>query len=184
MNYLNTHYFVAILPEKDQQELITNIKKDIALRYNTKAALKSPPHITLQPPFHWNEKEEFSLINQLKGFCLGYSLFQVSVNGFDAFKPRVIYVKVNPNMYLNSLHTSLRNVLTKNLNISNTLRKNRHYHPHITVAFSDLNKDDFWKAWSYYRDKNLCFSFDAKHITLLKHNGEKWDTYVNFPLAN
>jgi 2'-5' RNA ligase len=47
-------FFIALLPPLEVQEIATKIKLEFAEIYNSRAALKSPPHVTLQPPFRWN----------------------------------------------------------------------------------------------------------------------------------
>ncbi|MFN6233029.1 MAG: 2'-5' RNA ligase family protein, partial [Microcystis sp.] len=47
-------FFIALLPPPEVQEIATKIKVEFAEIYNSRAALKSPPHVTLQPPFRWN----------------------------------------------------------------------------------------------------------------------------------
>ena len=42
-----------------------NIKQEFANRFNSKAALRSPPHITLHMPFKWKEEKEVKLIDVL-----------------------------------------------------------------------------------------------------------------------
>ena len=46
-------YFIALLPPVEVAEEVTEIKQFFARNYNSRAALKSPPHVTLQPPFAW-----------------------------------------------------------------------------------------------------------------------------------
>jgi len=56
-------FFVALLPPEDLQREISAFKKHIANTWGACHALKSPPHITLQPPFDWPENELASLKN-------------------------------------------------------------------------------------------------------------------------
>ena len=41
-------FFIALLPPPEVQEIATKIKLEFAEIYNSRAALKSPPHVTLQ----------------------------------------------------------------------------------------------------------------------------------------
>ena len=54
-------FFIALLPPLKVQKYATKVKEHFAQQYNTKAALKSPPHITLQPPFFWSMNNLSSL---------------------------------------------------------------------------------------------------------------------------
>jgi 2'-5' RNA ligase len=44
-------YFIAIIPPQPYKEKIAGIKQSFAEIYHVSHALKSPPHITLIPPF-------------------------------------------------------------------------------------------------------------------------------------
>ncbi|MDE5096246.1 MAG: 2'-5' RNA ligase family protein, partial [Trichodesmium sp. St11_bin5] len=45
--------FVALVPPENIQNQVTEIKEYFSRNYNSSHALKSVPHITLQPPFKW-----------------------------------------------------------------------------------------------------------------------------------
>lgn len=176
-------YFIAILPRSSQQELVTDIKKEIADKYHSKAALKSPPHITLQPPFQLEEARENEFLEKVKDFAREQNAFELHMNGFGSFKPRVIYVKVGQCDALDALHDKLTLYLENNFGISENLRKSRKYHPHMTVGFSDLSKTEFWQAWDNFKNRPISFSFMADHLALLRHNGKTWDVYRKFDFA-
>ena len=57
---------------------------------------------------------------------------------------------------------------------------NRHYTPHITVAFRDLTKQNFRKAWSELEHQQLYFEFIVPVVTLLIHNGKRWHICQEF----
>ncbi|NEQ19818.1 MAG: hypothetical protein F6K28_10405 [Microcoleus sp. SIO2G3] len=46
-------YFIALLPPEEIQDYANQIKQYFADHYGSRHAQKSPPHITLQPPFEW-----------------------------------------------------------------------------------------------------------------------------------
>jgi 2'-5' RNA ligase len=48
------------------------------------------------------------------------------------------------------------------------------YHPHMTLAFRDLRKSDFSKAWSDFSTKDLRVDFKVDGVTLLRHSGKEW----------
>ena len=64
----NKRFFIALIPPKEVQEEATKIKEHFRDVYNSKAALKSPPHVTLQPPFEWDIEELPKLIQELNDF--------------------------------------------------------------------------------------------------------------------
>lgn len=178
---IKSKYFIALLPTTQQQAQITELKEYMSSTYNSSAALKSPPHITLHPPFHYVEAEESYMFEQLAGFSAKQQSFNVQVNGFNAFTPRVIYVDVVKNTSLQQLYDELEKILAFRMGINNQLRKGRQFHPHITIAFSDLKPGAFRAAWKEFRTRDIEFNFEARQITLLKHNGKTWEILHSFP---
>ncbi|MEM9078853.1 MAG: 2'-5' RNA ligase family protein, partial [Bacteroidota bacterium] len=58
-------YFIAIIPPDPIFSFALQQKEYIAEYYNSKAALRSPPHITLHMPFRLKESREAPLIQYL-----------------------------------------------------------------------------------------------------------------------
>lgn len=175
-------YFIALLPPDNIASAVTAIKKDMAENFHSKAALRSPPHITLHMPFRWPDKKIEKLQLCLKEFAQTRHPFEVSLKDFGAFPPRVIYVEVEPNEPLDLLQRDLLSVMRKKLNIFNGNYKEQGFHPHITVAFRDLKPRSFKLAWDIYQHKRLSFGFLTTFISLLKHNGQHWEVLDNFKL--
>jgi 2'-5' RNA ligase len=57
-------WFIAVIPPEDIQEAVTALKREAAARFESRHALKSPPHVTLIPPFVATLDE----ISSLEGF--------------------------------------------------------------------------------------------------------------------
>ncbi|MTJ07719.1 2'-5' RNA ligase family protein [Anabaena sp. UHCC 0204] len=60
-------FFIALLPPQHIQEYANSIKQYFADKYASRSAQKSPPHITLQPPFEWpdNAVSNLGIIDQV-----------------------------------------------------------------------------------------------------------------------
>jgi 2'-5' RNA ligase len=177
-------FFIALLLPEHISTVATKIKQHFAEFYNSKAALKSPPHITLQPPFPWNLEQLPALENKLKLFAEKQTTIPLTLNGFAAFKPRVIYINVLKNPELVRLYQDLREELEASFNLVDKAGKNRSFTPHLTVASKDLTKENFDQAWQEFREKKLYFNFTINQITLLKHNGKFWDIYKQYLSQN
>lgn len=173
-------YFIALLPPAEIASTITPIKEDMAENFNSKAALRSPPHITLHMPFRWPDKKMEEILLFLQQFAKTQHPFEVCLNNFGAFPPRVIYVAITPNEKLDGLQSELLKAMRKELNIFNGNYKQQGFHPHITVAFRDLRPANFKLAWEVYQYKSITSNFISDHLTLLKHNGQHWEILENF----
>jgi len=182
MNNGKKLYFIAILPPETIQKEVTEFKNYFLKKHEVRQALKSPPHVTLHPPFYWLADDEEELKKGLCLFAEKNERFSVTLNGFGAFKPRVIFVDVLVNQALRLLFEKLEYFLEANWGISNQLRKGRKFNPHMTVAFRDLTKEFFFKSWPDFKDKKFKREFIVSDISLLRHNGKFWDIIDYAPL--
>jgi 2'-5' RNA ligase len=167
-------YFIAILPAEELRKEVTAFENYMAVNYFSKAALSSPPHITLFPPFHRDEQDEKTMSNSLSTFANRQQSFEISLNGFNCFKPSVIFIKPENNEPLNSLHSRLLLHLKSTVSLQDA-QNERPYHPHMTIAARDLKKNFFYEAWEEFREKEFKRTFEVKSLFLLKHNGKYWD---------
>jgi len=104
-------YFYALVPPEDIQNYITRIKMDFKERFESVHALKSPPHITLIPPFRYNSSSEKQLIKTLENFSSGEIKFKQKLQGFGFFPPRVIFVKVGKSENLKNMFDRFKKFL-------------------------------------------------------------------------
>lgn len=180
MDKSSRRYFIALLPPVEIQDVVTQIKHEFA-RYDSYGALNSPPHVTLQPPFEWPHEQVPALEQCLSQFAAMRSPFPIVLSGFGAFPDRVIYVNVIQTPALLSIQADLMAHLETNLEIVDPTSKQRSYSPHVTVAFKDLSKANFKAAWPEYKDRPLQYIFTASQLTLLLHNGQRWNIYSEYP---
>lgn len=180
MNHSHSRFFVALLPPQDIQEYVNQIKQYFADNYASRHAQKSPPHITLQPPFEWANNNVSVLETSLREFASHQQSISVTLDGFSAFAPRVIYINVVRSPELLSLQASLSAQMEDNLQIVDRVGKQRPFAPHMTVAFRDLTKQNFHAAWPEFAQRQLHFEFTANKLTLLIHDGRCWQIQSEF----
>jgi len=172
--------FVALVPPENIQNQVTEIKEYFAQQYNSSHALKSVPHITLQPPFKW-PTENLSLVQEsLETFAKNCSAFPITLSGFSTFPPRVIYVNVAKTPELLKIQKDLIEFTETTLGIVHPPSKISPFSPHVTVAFRDLSKPNFRAAWLEFRERSLHLEFTASQLTLLIHTGKEWDICNEF----
>jgi len=168
-------YFIAIIPPVEIQDEITQLKLELAEKFDSKHALKSPPHITLHMPFKWKDKKLPLLKNVIEEVNGQFQPFEIALRNFDFFEPRVIYVDVVPNESLNALQILVVKKCREDLNLDNSSYKNQPFHPHVTIGFRDLKKAKFYEARQFYEKKEISFKFPVNKLLLLAHDGERWD---------
>ncbi len=175
-----SRFFVALLPPQHIQEYANEIKQYFGDRYASSGAQKSPPHITLQPPFEWADSNVPMLEESLQKFATGRESVPVTLRGFAAFAPRVIYIDVVQTPELISLQADLMAYVESNLGIVDKVSHTRPFTPHMTVAFRDLTKQNFKAAWTEFEKRELHFEFTANNLTLLLHDGKRWNVKTEF----
>jgi 2'-5' RNA ligase len=176
-------YFIAVVPPAPIHEQAWQWKEYFKIEFNSKAALNSPPHITLHMPFEWKTEKEVKLIDQLTIFSATQKPFELELKNFGSFPPRVIFINVVDNHALTQLQASLSRFCKTELNLFNANRLDQPYHPHLTVAFRDLKKTVFPKAWAFVKDLDFDAHFTCQELVLLKRNGKEWQEIKSFTLA-
>ncbi|NMG08157.1 2'-5' RNA ligase family protein [Brasilonema sp. UFV-L1] len=176
-------FFIALLPPQKIQDYANQIKQYFADKYASRHAQKSPPHITLQPPFEWADTEVPRLEKCLGDFASRRESVSITLSGFAAFVPRVIYINVVRSQQLLTLHADLMVHLESYLGIVDKVGKTRPFAPHMTVAFKDLTRQNFKAAWSEFEKRELHFEFTASCLTLLLHDGRRWNVTTEFPFC-
>ncbi|PSN20394.1 2'-5' RNA ligase [filamentous cyanobacterium CCP5] len=189
MESAKARYFVALLPPDSLQQEIQAIKREFQTRYGSKAALKSPPHITLYPPFLWPHHADSLLHQALQVFAAQIDPVFIELSGFGAFPPRVIYVDVLETPALMELQPILRDHLEQTIGIVNQRyfpgsdpppSQQRRFIPHMTVAFRDLKPASFRQVWPEFEHRSFQASFWVPELTLLIHDGQRWQIAQNF----
>ncbi|MGB3135276.1 MAG: 2'-5' RNA ligase family protein [Nodosilinea sp.] len=178
----SARFFVALLPPQAVQDKITTIKQDIWQRFNSKAALESPPHITLQPPFQWPLGQVDELAQQLATFAQTQGHVPIGLEGFNVFAPRVLYIDVAKTSQLMSIQPALLTSLETGCGVVDRVAQSRSFVPHVTVGFRDLLPAAFQEAWGDYRDRSFAADFVVQNLTLLCHDGQVWQVFSEFPL--
>lgn len=169
-------FFIALMPPIKIQDYAEQVIQELGDRYHTRTA-KAPPHITLQSPFEWR-REDDRLERQLKDFADCQPPFAIELFGFGAFPPRVLYVNVQKKAELLALQSSLAAEL-KGLGIVDP--QSRAYAPHLTVASRNLNPTTFDAAWQELKLRQIEFKFVTDALTLLIHDGHRWQIDRHFP---
>ncbi len=172
-------YFIALVPNEGLLEEISNLKQEIKDRYGPKHALKLPPHITVQAPFEMPVEQEEALNHSLNNLSRQQSRINVELNGFGAFKPRVLFLKIKDPAAIIELHEHLRQALKSFLE-PDEIKPSQDLHPHITLATRDVKKDVFKVLWREFKNRTYENSFTAEDLVLFKHNGKTWDIHCRF----
>ncbi|TAD78486.1 MAG: 2'-5' RNA ligase family protein [Oscillatoriales cyanobacterium] len=174
-------WFVAIVPPDGVGDRVTALKQDCADRFGTRQALKSPPHITLIPPFERSMAAVKPIRQVLADFARERSPFALRLDGFGAFVPRVLFLRPAANPSLEILRADLADRCQTDCQIP---RETRPFHAHMTVAFRDWEPAQFHAAWAEFGDCPFLADFMVDHIVLLCHRDRCWQIDQAFRLSS
>jgi 2'-5' RNA ligase len=175
-------WFIAVLPPPEIQEEVTAFKLQAKERFKSKHALKSPPHLTLIPPFRMQEAKLDRLHSFLTEFAASRHSFELELSGFDCFAPRVIFVDIAPSEALNDLQAHLKRELLASFELE--LRMRSGFHPHMTIAFKDLSRSKFEEAWSFFNRQTYERPFIVNAVFLLKYEDRRWKIHQQFSFSS
>lgn len=173
-------FFIALLPPLAIQDYATSVIRELSECFQTRTA-KAPPHVTLQAPFLWPLETVASLQQSLRQVASQHRAFPVTLSGFAAFPPRVLYLNVLKTPELLTLQTRLSEELEQ-IGIVDAVAKRRPFTPHLTVASRNLTRQTFRAAWSRLESRVVNLEFTAEHLTLLLHDGQGWQVHSEFAL--
>lgn len=167
-------YFVAVLLPQELDDKVNRHKEWMKEKYNCKVGLKSPAHITIIPPFWLHSELEGRLVQITDAIASTQSKFDIQTAGFDAFKPRTLFIAVasNPDLHNLKKKTEKEFIYYPELNIK---KESRPFHPHITIATRDVHKAAFYEAWDHFKGKEFHVNWQAQSLSILKHNKKNWD---------
>jgi 2'-5' RNA ligase len=174
-----SRYFIAILPPTHLIGEIEKVKTLIAEQFKSSGAKNAPAHITMHMPFLWKPEKQSDLISRLQNSTKKIAPFEIQLNNYSHFDDRVIFIDVIKNNSLIALQSTV--VLEmKQLQLFNQADDKRGFHPHITVAFRDLKKEQFHRAWDFFKEKNFQANFTCHSFSLLMYENKKWKEIHTF----
>lgn len=172
-------YLIALLPPEPLRARVLALKEEMRDRFGARHALKSPAHITLQMPFRLLPETEPVLLRLLEGFVGRQWPFGIDLQGFDAFPPRVLFIRIADHQPVSTLESSLRAALAGEAALQ-LGASDLPFHPHMTIATRDLSEPAFYRAWAEFKDRPFEGAFGVHSLFLLKHNGQFWEVYREF----
>lgn len=169
-------YYLALLPPLPVAAKVQALKRHFAVHFGADAALRSPAHLTVFPPFRLPIADESTFSENLEIHLAAQRRvpFSVSLNGFGAFPPRVIYIQPEKSIALLELEREAKFFCLRFRALEPHRSTQRPYSPHITIAYRNLRRRDFDTAWASVVEQSFQEEFLAEALHLLKHDGERW----------
>jgi 2'-5' RNA ligase len=184
MPYSENLYFIAIIPKRELREKITASKQDFANRFNSSKALKVYPHITLKAPFKYPSNAHQRVLDWFENLQIDQQPFTIGLKDFGAFHNKnnpVIFIHPEPNTQLQSMQQEIikdfKTFLPEMVHPTDLK-----FSPHVTIAYRDLDIDNFQKAWKEYQHKKFDALFEVDAFYLLQHDSKKWNIIATHDL--
>ncbi len=178
----NQIYFIAIIPPVNISEEINKLRKQLLPDFNVHNEDKKFPHITLQHTFRRSTEIEQLVTYFLNELAQVLKPFEITINNFNHFDNRTLYIAVNKNEPLQNLYQQVKKILVEKLNFpSNHISNN--FTPHITLE-KKLTKELFTMGWNAIEHLQYKATFTVSSFSLMKHNGIKWEPLHHFNFQN
>ncbi len=165
-------YFLAIVCPAPVNEKILHFKKWMKEQFGCLAALRSPAHITLIPPFWLEEVREGALLDTLGSFKVENE-FIIELEGFSHFGKRVLFAQVIKSPWLDKVRREIDEHFIKNF--SDVIKtEDRPFQAHVTIANRDMLPNHFLKAWEHFSRLEFSEQVAVEKISILKLVEGKW----------
>lgn len=174
-------YFVALVPQDPLFAAIEELKKDIFLHYGEEHALSAPAHLTLMPPFSFEEERIKQVYKALQEIAAAYRPFTILLRGFKFFEPRVMFVHVLQNRSLRYLEPIVWKKLTADFPAVEWKVHTR-FHPHIAVASKMHQEATFFRMQKDFATKPFHGTFPVNDMAILRWEEDHWRVIKRIPL--
>jgi len=168
-------YFFAVLPTTPIVNEIIAFQKEIETSFGSIHAQKTPPHVTIIPPFNCGEGKLRDLIEKTSLFLNNISIIDLKIylDNFQRFEGRTLFIDVAKNEPFENLCKELKLLFNQQKIIKQRVEKH-FFIPHITIANKDIKKRDFRMAWEDFKKRNYQRGFNLETLTVLELVEEKW----------
>jgi 2'-5' RNA ligase len=161
----------AILLDDESHNFARKMELELCDKFNLCWGLKQSPHVTIKSPFDTNKLEPF--VKYLENLAKNCKSFDVELNGFNYFEPKVIFLNVKENPPLKKLHFKILEDMKKKFKIEPHELEGKRIKFHSTLALGDVTKAKFQKAKEYLKRYKPKFKFKAKTLGIFYYLGEE-----------
>ena len=172
-------YYIALLPDDKLSQLCLEYKQQAQNLFQAQAALRSPAHITLIPPFNADERALNQITLILAHLATQQHELELQLKGWQHFGVRTIYLGFEAYLALSSLKRQCHQQISR----ITKLRQEAEFIPHISIINRDLAEIDFNSAWEYFSSQSYPVLTKCTQLALLKHTPFGWQIHQCFNLV-
>lgn len=154
-----------------------NLRKEVFEKFGAKSS-KLPAHFTIKAPFEYDGSIQ-DLESILEIFMEESSKASYSINNYDHFEHRVVYMKVEMSKEGRELHDKLIDTIDSLPYISFDKSDGKNKIFHVTVASKKIN-DIYHELWEYVNIKPCNFQCEFNNVTIYKWQENTWQLHKRY----
>ena len=167
-------YYIAAICPNNIDEKVKVYKQYMQEKYGSRAAQKSPAHLTIVPPFKAEEDMEKLLNDFVATYNFSLVPFEIQLKNFNHFGNRVLYVDVVPNETLNGMENDINTQFGEEFP-SIIFRSKPEFHPHVTIATRDIPEHKFDEVWEYFKQEQIEVLYPCRNLSVMKLVRGVWE---------
>lgn len=170
-------YVIVCVVKGEAGEFNNNLRKELFQKLKAKSS-KLPAHFTIKAPFEY-ENEINDLIHVLEEFSKTAKAEPFTIDGYDHFDDRVIFMKVNMSKEAKAVHDKLIDNMSKISYVDFDKKDGKDKVFHITLASKKL-KSLYARVWDYVQQYPCEFKGLFNNVTIYRWEEETWKLYKEF----
>ena len=170
-------YVIVSVVNGDAGDFNNNLRRELYKRFNAKSS-KLPAHFTIKAPFEYDGNIT-DLEDTIKNTIKDKKAINYSIDGYDHFDNRVIFMKVLMSNEGQKVHDELIDDLSKipYINFSSHDGKDKIFH--VTISSKKIQKI-FKDLWDYVTPIRCDFDCSFDNICIYKWEDNTWKLYREF----
>ena len=170
-------YVIVCVVKGEAGDFNNNLRKELLEKLNAKSS-KLPAHFTIKAPFEY--MGEITELNEiLEDFSNNAKAEPFTINGYDHFDDRVVYMKVNMSKEAKDIHDSLIDKMSTVSYIEFEDKDGKDKTFHVTLASKKL-KPIYHKVWEYVQKYSCEFQCSFDNVTIYQWQEGTWKVYKEF----
>ena len=167
-------YYIAILCSNEINEKVSELKQYMQSTYGSRAAQKSPAHLTIVPPFKSEEDFEGNYKSFLEEVNFTLVPTTVRLNDYNHFGEKVLFVDVEKSESLLNIEKETFKAFEEKFPAISFNTKPE-FNPHVTIATRDIPEGKLAEALAYFKENHpFDAEFTVKELKLMKLQNNKW----------
>lgn len=157
-----------------------NLRKEVFREFGAKSSML-PAHFTIKAPFEY-EGSIVELETSLETFSKQNKNTTYTINNYDHFGQRVIYMKVEMSKEGKEVHNKLIDTIESLPYIDFDKKDGKNKIFHVTVAFKRIN-DKYDELWEYVNNKPCIFNCGFNNVSIYKWEENTWILHKKYEFA-